>query len=122
MEITYGTLDNRTNGFRWNRLFIILAIVIVFALAVQLNLHSVLQRASDTEAIDQACSNHSLGVWEHATNGRFYQICQMPDGSFGIRVLIRELDGTFKKVTSFIRKTHGKPVMEFEKVLEYAIH
>lgn len=110
------------NKFPTKMCLILMAITIAFAIAVQLNLHSVAQRPTDTEAIDQACSNNSMGVWEHTTNGRFYEICRLPDGSFGIRVLIKNLDGTFKKVTSFIRKTHGKPVMDFEKVLEYAIH
>lgn len=93
--------------------------ILVFATAVQLTFHAILTHKSETEAVDQACGRHSLGVWENPTNGKQFQLCKLPDGSYGIRVMIRDANNNLRKITSFIRKVHSKPVLDIVKIMEY---
>lgn len=95
----------------------LIGITILAAMVIQLNLHSVANHADESEAVKQACGNNPLGMWKNTT--KFYRICGLPDGSFGIQVLIKNVDNTYREVTSFIRKTHGKPVKSFSDVIKY---
>lgn len=108
-----------TPHHKFPKTFTIIAVFsICFALVIQLNLHSLLRHSSEADAVHQACKQNPIGYWEDG-NGKSFLLCQLPDGSFGIQVLIDKLNGVKGEVTSFVRKVHGNPVMDYQKVVEY---
>lgn len=110
--------DTQYHQGKFPKTFLLAAcFAICFALVIQLNLHSLLRHSSEADAVHQACKQNPIGYWENDTKS--YLLCQLPDGSFGIQVLVDKMNGIKGEVTSFIRKTSGKPVMELEKVIEY---
>ena len=117
MAAVTGTCTYHKSNFP--KTFIIVAcLCICFALVIQLNLHSLLRHTSEAEMVHQACKQNPIGYWE-ADNGKSFLLCQLPDGSFGIQVLVEKLNGVKGEVTSFIRKVHGNPVMDLDKVIHY---
>lgn len=96
----------------------ILFILVICAIAVQLTFHALLKH-NEAELVDQRCGDRRNILDFRRLDDRFYQICDMGDGSFGIRVLIRETEGVYRRVTSFVRKVHGKPVMDLKAIIEY---
>jgi len=116
----YSGVYYGTNGGGMKFFVVPVIVICLFSFAfivIQLNLHSVASHANESEAVKQACGHNPLGTWKNET--KFYRICGLPDGSFGIQVLIKNIDGTYREVTSYIRKTSGKPVLNFYDVVRY---
>lgn len=118
MTTTSCTISNAQYNHKFPKTFLAVACFsICFALVIQLNLHSLMRHSSEAEAVHQACKQNPIGYWEADTKS--YLLCQLPDGSFGIQVLVDKMNGIKGEVTSFIRKSSGKPVMDIQKVINY---
>ena len=104
-------------SFNVSKLFFFAVIVFATIGAVQLCLHARLAHGSEADAVDQCFNdNGTLQTWQ--LGDKYYQVCDMGIG-YGIRVVIRTVDNQFREMTSFIRKTHGKPVTNILDVEKY---
>jgi hypothetical protein len=111
------------NSFNFGKFLFLGGLVILGIITVQLNLHAFVAHTSEAEAVHQCFSrNGELQRWQNPDNGKFFRVCDNGNW-FGIQVVVKNVDGTFREVTSFIRKTHNKFVTnltDIERYLEIA--
>lgn len=100
--------------------FFLAGIIILLATVIQLNLHSLATHTAEAEGVHQCFNrNGEIQRWENPETGKFFRICDNNGDWFGIQVFVKNADGTFREITSFIRKHHGKPVTNLSDVEKY---
>lgn len=100
----------------WLLLFIA-AILVTLAVVTQLNFHALLRHGSDAEQVRQNCNNGHEVTRGFAPDGKIFRVCLIEPEKYGIQVLIKNIDGTFREITSFIyRKEKGAT---FQQVIDY---
>lgn len=98
--------------FRWGLLFLL---IIVFIIAVQWCLHA--QNHANGTAIRQCfIDGKAQATLQSPTDpNRFFYICEVTPKKFGILILQKIADGTYREVTAFFNK--GKTITEVEQYI-----
>ncbi|KAA3644801.1 MAG: hypothetical protein DWQ07_15460 [Chloroflexi bacterium] len=92
------------------------------AVAVGMNAHSITRHGiSEVSAIHNCIQQNGPVMTFRSTTdpNRFYQLCQLPDGRFGMRTVQHLGEGLYKHVTSFIPKDGSWPLVR-EYILKFA--
>lgn len=122
MGVCAGTYSGGTGGLG-KLLLGFIAMAVIFAMVVQLNMHSVIAHGSDAEAVHNCFKqNGEMARWEDTLTGKIYRVCSNYGEWYGIQVVRKNVDSTYREITSFIRKRHGKLVTNFSDVEKYILN
>jgi hypothetical protein len=102
-----------------NGLAKLIVIMTLLAIAtVALMMHANLTHpAGEAETVRQCISNHGvMQLWE--LGNKQFRVCELQPGTYGIQVILKDAQGAWREVTSFVRSTHGKPA-NLDKVMQY---
>src|SRR3972149_2826986 len=97
--------------------FVLLMLLLAAAATVALMMHADITHPGEAESVRQCISRNGVfQLWE--MGDKQYRVCQITPGVFGIQVIIKDAQGAWREVTSFIRKIHSKPA-DLGSVMDY---
>ncbi len=117
MTATYMQRQYHSRGIGW--MFALIALLVaaylIAAAAVQMQNHADLKHGAEAELVRQCIQkNGVLDTWVKP-DGRRVDICNVPDGRYGLHIYALDDNGTVHEITAFIKnKFHS-----FDQVSRY---